>query len=259
MTFARGRAAFVTAVQFLTRVPLPGGMNRPDPDLSLLRSAVVFFPLVGALIGLFTGAVVWAALLAWPPVVAVALGLIAEALLTGGFHEDAVADCCDAFGGGWTRDDVLRIMKDSRVGSFGALGLGLAVLLRGGCLLAVPAEHLVPVVMASAAVGRWAILIMMASVPPVPNREGLSKDVGERIGWREVLAGSLFALFGLAWCGWMNLVAAGSGVFATVGVTLAWGWYVQRRLGGVTGDCLGTACYLGQCVMLLAATAEVGR
>ena len=184
MNLSRHWHAFVTAVQFLTCVPLPGGINRTEVDRTLLRAAVVFFPLVGALIGAFTGSVIAVSILLWPPVVAVTLGLIAEALLTGAFHEDAVADCCDAFGGGWTRDEVLRILKDSRVGSFGAFGLMLAVLLRGGCLLVLPSDLLIPAVVASAAIGRWAILVLMRAVPPVPYREGLSKDVGERIGGR---------------------------------------------------------------------------
>ena len=126
--------AFVTAVQFLTRVPLPGGMNRPGADPALLGHCPLFFPLVGGLVGAAAGGVLWAAAHVWPPPVAIVLALIAEALLTGAFHEDAVADACDAFGGGWTRDDVLRILKDSRVGSYGALGLGLAVALRGATL-----------------------------------------------------------------------------------------------------------------------------
>jgi len=245
MNISRHCHAFVTAVQFLTRVPLPGGMNRPDPDRTLLRAAVMFFPLVGGIIGAFTGSVIALSLLFWPPVVAVALGLIAEALLTGGFHEDAVADCCDAFGGGWTRDDVLRIMKDSRVGSFGALGLVLAVSLRGGCLLALPSDLLIPAVVASAAVGRWAILVLMWAVPPVPHREGLSKDVGERIGGRDLVVGSLFMLIALTALASLKPLAALLGVGAVLVVTLAWGWYVRRRIGGVTGDVLGSACYLG--------------
>jgi adenosylcobinamide-GDP ribazoletransferase len=259
MGLSRQFHAAITAVQFLTRVPLPGGMNRPDPDRTLLRAAVVYFPLVGGLVGAFTGGVVWAALLVWPPAVAVALGLVAEALLTGAFHEDAVADCCDALGGGWTRDDVLRIMKDSRVGSFGALGLTLAVLLRGGCLLTTPAEEVVATVAASAAVGRWAILLLMAVCPPVPNREGLAKDVGEQIGWRELAVGSLLVLPGAAVFGSVAPLRTGLGVAAVAASTLAWAGYVRRRIGGATGDCLGCGCYLGQCVFLLAATAGSGR
>jgi adenosylcobinamide-GDP ribazoletransferase len=259
MGLSRQFRAATTAVQFLTRLPLPGGMNRPDPDRTLLRAAVVYFPLVGGLVGAFTGGVVWAALLVWPPVVAVALGLIAEALLTGGFHEDAVADCCDGFGGGWTRDDILRIMKDSRVGSFGALGLTLAVLLRGGCLSSLPAGEVVGAVAASGAVGRWAILLLMASAPPVPHRDGLAKDVGERIGWRELAVGSLLALPGVAACGWVSPLRTGFGVVAVAVASAAWAGYVRRRIGGVTGDCLGCGCYLGQYVFLLAVAAGAGR
>ena len=94
----------------------------------------------------------------WPIGLAVVIGLAFEALLTGAFHEDAVADFCDAFGGGWTRDDILRILKDSRVGSFGALGLILAVALRGGAIATLETDRLIAAVTASAALGRWAIL-----------------------------------------------------------------------------------------------------
>ncbi|MFQ3652119.1 MAG: adenosylcobinamide-GDP ribazoletransferase [Gemmataceae bacterium] len=251
--------AAISAVQFLTRIPLPGGMNRPDPDRSLLRAAVVYFPLVGGLIGTFTGLVIWSALSLWPPLVAVLIGLIAEALLTGAFHEDAVADCCDAFGGGWSRDEVLRILKDSRVGSFGALGLTLAVLLRGGCLLALPNPDLIVSVAASAAVGRWAILLQMLVVPPVPNRDGLAKDVGEAIDWRELLVGSLLTLVPLGALGWTAPLRACLGILAVIVVTLAWAGYVRRRLGGITGDGLGGGCYLAQCVLLLVWVAEMRR
>jgi adenosylcobinamide-GDP ribazoletransferase len=248
--------AAINAVQFLTRVPLPGGMNRPDPDCTLLRVAVVYFPLVGGLVGAFTGLVVWAALLVWPPVIAVTFALVIEALLTGAFHEDAVADCCDAFGGGWSRDDVLRILKDSRVGSFGALGLTLAVLVRGGCMMAVPPSDIVMTMAASAAVGRWAIVLLMLVVPPVPNREGLSKDVGTQMSGQELIAATLWTLPGVLAFGWCQPLRFVLGTLAVIVLMLAWASYVRHRIGGMTGDCLGCGCYLAQCVVLLAATAR---
>jgi adenosylcobinamide-GDP ribazoletransferase len=234
-------------------------MNRPEADRTVLRAAVAYFPLVGGMIGAFTGGVIELSLLLWPPVIAVVLGLIAEALLTGAFHEDAVADCCDAFGGGWTREDILRILKDSRVGSFGALGLTLMVSLRGGCLLAVPSGNMMATVAASAAVGRWAILMLMAFISPVPNHQGLAKDVGERIGWRELMVGAAFTL---ATAGASLVTRPLNGVVGLVAVatvTYAWGRYVRGRIGGVTGDCLGCGCYLGQCLFLLTAVAEAVR
>src|SRR5690242_12564290 len=98
MAGSRQAHALLAAVQFLTRVPVPGGMNRPGADRGLLRAAVVYFPLVGGLIGATTGGVAWAAGHVWPPLVAALVALAVEAVLTGAFHEDAVADCCDGFG-----------------------------------------------------------------------------------------------------------------------------------------------------------------
>lgn len=253
----RQPAAFFTAVRFLTRVPIPDRLvPQGDDPAGLLRAAVVYFPAVGALIGLVTAGVIAAAGWLWPVWLAVFLGLAFEAVLTGAFHEDAVADFCDAFGGGWTRDDVLRILRDSRVGSFGALGLTLAVLLRAGGLAALDPGVLVAATVASATLGRWVILLVMATLAPVPGRDGLARDVGQQLTAGEVLFGSLLTIPGaVVWA-----VTDPSRVLAAVVVlplfAAAFVLYVRRRLGGVTGDCLGCACYVGQVLVLLAATAR---
>lgn len=249
--------AAITAVQFLTRLPLPGGMNRPDPDRRLLVDAVAYFPLVGGLVGLLTGSIAWAAAVIWPMLLAVALALACEAMLTGAFHEDAVADCCDAFGGGWNREEVLRILKDSRVGSFGVLGLGLAVAVRMGGIAALSNEVLIAAVVASATLGRWAIVLLMCAVPPVPAREGLSKDVGQRVGGPTVVGATLWLAVGLGWYAWLEPVRAAVCVGAVGVIALGWGRFVAERLGGVTGDALGCCCYLTQCVALLLASVRV--
>jgi adenosylcobinamide-GDP ribazoletransferase len=106
--------AFVAAVQFLTHVPVPNFANDAETAAADLRRGVVYLPLVGALIGLSTSTVILAASSLWPSWVAAVVGLAYEAWLTGALHEDAVADFCDAFGGGWSREEVLRILKDSR-------------------------------------------------------------------------------------------------------------------------------------------------
>lgn len=247
--------ALAAAVQFLTRLPVPGGMHGDRADPALLRAAVVHFPLVGGLIGATTGCVVLAAGHLWPPLVAVIVGLIVEALVTGGFHEDAVADCCDAFGGGWTRDDVLRILKDSRVGSLGVLGLVLLVGLRATALAAVPLDRMVAAAAAAGALGRWAMLVMMRLVPAIQDREGLATDVARGINWPSLLGGTIFALLCLAPLAWREPLRAAAGSAAVLAVTVVAARYVQRRLGGGTGDCYGAVCGLGQCVALVAAIA----
>jgi adenosylcobinamide-GDP ribazoletransferase len=247
---------FLAAVGFLTRVPVPGGLYKPGDLPALLQEAVVFFPLVGGLIGLFTGAVIWAASHLWPIPLAVLIGLAAEAVLTGAFHEDAVADCCDGFGGGWSREDVLRIMKDSRIGSFGVLGLALALLLRAGGLAGVDRAELLPVVVASSGVGRWAGLLLMAVLPPLVDREGLARDVGSRIRPWDLVAGTVLAAPAVVWYAWLEPIRFGCGLAAVLLGAGAWAWYVRWRLGGTTGDGLGFACYLGQVLVLLAAAAQ---
>lgn len=248
------------AVQFLTRLPTP----RVDLDDELERRLIlgrstVYFPVVGAFLGAVTGGTILLAAQVWSIAIAVALGLAFEALLTGAFHEDAVADFCDAFGGGWTREDILRILKDSRVGSFGVLGLGLAVTLRGVALGSIEADRLLSASMASASLGRWAALLAMWALPPIADRPSLSRDVGRQVPIGRLLLGTALALpgcVGLAVVSPWRLAAA---VAAILAVTAWLVRYVGRRIGGINGDSLGFLCYVAQVVVLLAAAAgEVG-
>jgi adenosylcobinamide-GDP ribazoletransferase len=166
-----------------------------------------------------------------------------------------VADFCDAFGGGRSREDVLRILKDSRVGSFGVLGLTLAVLLRAGATVEVAASFRFAAVVASATLGRWLILVVMAWLPPVPGRESLARDMALQVGLRGVAAGTLLAVPGVALMASMMLLQLLVAFPALIIVTWLFTWYVRRRIGGATGDCLGFACYLAQVLVLLIAAA----
>jgi adenosylcobinamide-GDP ribazoletransferase len=176
--------------------------------------------------------------------------------MTGAFHEDAVADFCDAFGGGYTTDDVLRIMKDSRVGSYGVLGLLLAVGLRAGLtvvLLGGEAWYAAAAIVAAACFGRLTAVALMAIVRPVGS--GLGKDVAGKVGQSTLLMAIATAVPGLA----AFLLLEPLRLIAVVAVALMFlGWFralLLRRIGGSTGDCLGFAAYAGQLILLLAATA----
>ncbi len=105
----------LTAVMFYTRLPVPRWVGHSDDQLN---RATVYFPLIGWLVGGVAAGVYWGAAQLWPPLVAVLLSTGAGVLLTGAFHEDGLADTCDGFGGGWTRERILTIMKDSRVGKY---------------------------------------------------------------------------------------------------------------------------------------------
>src|SRR5215468_8099498 len=117
--------SFLIAIQFLTRLPVSRSIVAGEDEIG---RAAAFFPLVGVIVG-GGGALLYAALSRFLPVTTSVLSvLIYSALITNGFHEDGLADCFDGFGGGWTKQDALRIMRDSRIGTFGALGLIFLIL-----------------------------------------------------------------------------------------------------------------------------------
>ncbi len=253
--------ALGAAIVFLTRIPLPYNPSFHDPIT--LRRSTIFFPLVGLLIGGLTATTIFLGEQLWHAAAAVILALAVEALLTGGFHEDALADFCDAFGGGWTREDVLRIMKDSRLGTYGVLGLVFGVSLRVVCLyILVQRFHAdqwhvwVVALLASASVGRLAILLAMASIPPIQHRESLAKDIGERLSWKHVVAGALWTLPALALFAYLLPAQFGLAAFSVSVAFVLYLRIVRRKLGGITGDCLGCICYVTQVLILLAAAAE---
>lgn len=247
---------FWFAVQFLTRLPTPdtAGLSADQARNALARSRL-WFPLVGGLIGAIAAAAAEAAGLIWPRAVAVLIALAVEALVTGAFHEDAVADYCDAIGGGRTREEKLAILRDSRIGSYGALGLMLALALRAALLIALPAPLLAPALLAAGAAGRWTILCVMASASPVPGRDGLAAGQ-PRLGWAIVLLALLVAAPAFGWAVPMVPGRIAIGLAACLIFALAHALALRRMLGGTTGDALGFASYAGSLIMLLAIAAR---
>lgn len=246
------------AVQFLTRIPVPW-LNSLTVDTAKagLAKSVIWFPVVGGLVGAITAVTLITADHYWPRIIAVLLALIIEARLTGAFHEDAVADFCDGFGGGMTPQRIHEIMKDSRIGSYGTLGMGLAVALRAALLIVLPSALIFPAVIASAAFGRYLAVCLMATVPPLIQTTGLAKDVGARAGTGQWLAASALTLpFVIPLIIVMPLLAAVTAAAALLFII----WFrrlLLLHLGGVTGDCLGFGVYAGQILILLAAAVSL--
>lgn len=250
----------VLAVQFLTRLPVPStaGLSAQAVQAGLVR-AVGWFPLVGALVGAITAAIALAAAQFWPVYVAVALALAAEALVTGAFHEDAVADFCDAFGGGQSADDVRRIMKDSRIGSYGSMGLIAAIGLRATLMVALLANasplFAAAAIIGSACFGRVLVVCVMAIVAPAPGTAGLGKDIASGVGGGTLASAIVAASPGLAP---LVIIAPAALIGAALAGFAFAVWFrrlLRRRLKGSTGDCLGFAAYAGQLILLLATTA----
>lgn len=247
------------AVQFLTRVPVGSTATLTATQVrDGLSRSVAWFPLVGGLVGGVTASVACICAAHWPAAVAVVVALIVEAMLTGSFHEDAVADFCDGFGGGQTGDDVRRIMKDSRIGTYGALALILSIGLRAALTTAVlttrDALAAALAIIAAATFGRWLIVVVMASIAPADGTIGLAKKIGG-VGKGRLALASLMAVPGTLG---FALGAPRASIATLAAATVFVVWFRRLlilRIGGSTGDCLGFAAYAGQLLVLLAASA----
>lgn len=254
MTRAPPWAPPLLALQFLTRVPVPllarlSGEQAADG----LARAMAWLPPVGSLIGLLTAGVFAGAGALWPPVVAAVLALMVEGLLTGAFHEDAVADFCDAFGGTAQGETALRIMKDSRIGSYGTLGLGLAVALRLAAMAALPVELAAGAIVAAATMGRLWAVVLAGIVAPVRG-DGMAVRAG-KVPFGRILLAVMLALPGVVPLAMLRPMPVLACVLVGAGFLLWLAAFLRRRIGGSTGDCLGFAAYVGQLVVLLAAAA----
>ena len=251
MTIKRELEYFFAALRFFTRLPVPAWVGHTQDQLD---HAARYFPLVGILIGGIGAAVTELAALALPIAVAVLLGMAATILATGAFHEDGFADSCDGFGGGWDKAQVLAIMKDSRVGSYAALGVGLLLLTKWNALVELDAAFEPPLLalalIAGHAASRLASTVLIFSLDYVRDDDSSrSKPLAQRMAPHELV---IAAILGLAPCLLLPPLDALLGLAAAALAALLAARYFVRRIGGYTGDCLGAtqqvselAFYLG--------------
>lgn len=246
VTALRGLRAACT---FLTRVPV-GGFPYSDAEW---RWAAGWFPAVGLLIGCACAAV-HAALLPAGPWPAAAASVSAGLLLTGAFHEDGLADTADALGGAYTRERLLEILKDSRVGSFGAAALTMALLLRVACLAALGPAAPAAIVIVHAC-SRVPPLWLMRALPYVTRDAAARSRLVARPGDAQVLlatgTGALVLLAAVA----LDLLRGDQAIalaLVGVGAAIVGGWRFVARAGGITGDFLGATQQVVEGLGLLA-------
>lgn len=261
------RLLFVT-LQFLTRVPIPAWVARDGWQPDWLNRCVRHFPLVGAAIGAVGAAVALLGVALWPPVVAAVLAVAATLWLTAAFHEDGLADTADALLGAAPREKALAIMKDSRIGTYGAAALGLALLLR--VLLLAELLRLSPAFAAAACVaahtaGRAAAVALMAVLPYGGDEaHAKAKPLARTVRRADaaIAVGLGGVALGLPWLAWpapaVALAALGAAGALALLVVLLRGW-LRRRLGGYTGDTLGACEQLGEIAVALALLAGALR
>jgi adenosylcobinamide-GDP ribazoletransferase len=224
--------------------------------------APAHLPLVGAVVGgACAGAFALGGWLRLPPLVAASITLALSLWLTGALHEDGLADAADGLGGApHDRERALAIMKDSRIGSYGACALVLSLMLRAGAIAALAPGSWFALVYAHAWARVGPVWLLLAE--PYVNERPDAKSQGlfatrpvhlaTALGW-----GSLAALLGV-WAGWLPWPAAVIGAMAPLASSAALGPYFQRRIGGVTGDLLGMAEQIAEAAAWVALSAVLG-
>jgi adenosylcobinamide-GDP ribazoletransferase len=241
--------AFHAAVTFLTRLPWPWVTSAP-PDGDDLARSTTYFPLVGALIGAVGAGVNWLAAHIWPapPPLAITITIAAIVLLTGALHEDGLADTADGLGGGRDRDHALAIMKDSRIGTYGAVALILTITAKITALSTLAPFDVARALIAAHTLARWSSLPFLRWLPYArPTGTGAPYATPRLIAGSFITLAIVVPLLG---------TRALAPIITTVMITTLAGWYFSRRLAGITGDCLGAANQLVELTtyLVLAAT-----
>lgn len=248
---------FLLAIQFFTRIPVTGRLAHwvgYSPEM--LRASAAHFPAVGWVVGSVTALVFWGAVMLLPERsasvwLAVCLSMMASAALTGAFHEDGLADLADGVGGYVSREKSLEIMKDSRIGSYGALALILVVLTKMASLvvLAQVDVRLAAVAMVVAHVcSRWMPMWVIWSLPHVGDAAGSkSKPLADQLSGRSLLVGSLWCALAFASALWWKTDVRWLAALVASLLVMAWmRRLLKRRLQGFTGDGLGATQQLSE-------------
>jgi adenosylcobinamide-GDP ribazoletransferase len=237
---------FFIALTFLTIIPVPGLKHI---DENLLSKSSSYFPAVGAIIGgvLLLFCKLLHCLFPFRPSITAALLLVLWVLITGALHLDGLADTFDGVAGGITIEDRLRIMKDTHIGTFGVVAVILLLILKYNLLLNLEGLKLTAALFFSPILARWGLVVLMSTSPYAGKKESMGKLFMEKItpaylavATASILAASvlsprLFFLFLLPLT-LLSIVALRA--------------FFLKKLGGITGDCLGAACELIELVLL---------
>ena len=251
MSVTREIDALIGAIRFFTRLPLPG--QRGHSSASLER-AMRYFPVAGLVVAALAALTYALAALVWPKTLAVLAAIALAIVLTGALHEDGWCDMVDGFGGGASRERVLEIMRDSSVGSYGALALIVLLFARFFALLEIDAVFVAPALVAGHAVSRLCSTVVMARLDYV-RPQGKASPFTHRLKPGDLVLAGLPALVP---CLWLLRASALAGLILAGLATVWLARLFKRRLGGYTGDCLGATQQAAELAFYLGLLARVG-
>lgn len=248
----RNAALLLCAVQFLTRLPVP---DLKGFQADWINRSAKFFPLVGQLVGVMSAVVLLLAGKIFGGWIAALLAVLAAVLVTGALHEDGLADTADGFFGGHDPTGRLAIMKDSRIGTYGALALGFCTAIKLASLVALPLWVAAVGLVAAHGVARAATVLVMYALPYAGDAGNAKVDISLRPPMRGEV------LLALVLCCWPLWFLSGARVVLAVGICAAVTFFValmaKRLVGGQRGDVLGAIEQLCEAGFLLGCAAKI--
>jgi adenosylcobinamide-GDP ribazoletransferase len=237
------------AWRFLTRVPIGSAAH----DHEVMHRAPAWFPTVGAVIGVIAGGTYAGAAWLAGPFAGAAVAIAVGALVTGAFHHDGLADMADAFGGGWSVEQRLEILKDSRHGTYGVVALVAALVIQVGALESLDRWQGCTMLVVAHTLARAGAVALLRWAPRAP-RPGLGTDYAQALG----PAATAFALVSALAIGATLLgPLVGWTVLAVAVAAIGVGWLAHRKIGGISGDVLGAAEQVGETLVLVCGAAFV--
>ena len=239
-----------TALLFCTILPISSSAATEGSDLARAGWAM---PVAGAVVGAIGAATYWIATkVGLPPMPAAMLALVATIIITGGLHEDGLADTADGFGGGSSRERTLAIMRDSRIGTFGACALSASIILRWSALVTIADPQKVMMALVAAQVSARATLPAFMRLVPPARTDGLSASAGLPPWGTIVSASAIAAVVLIIVLGPLDALV---GLLLLAAMGLLVGALSVKQIGGQTGDVIGALEQMGEIVILLTAAA----
>jgi len=237
---------FLTTIMFFTRLHCPKWV---DHSPEYLQKSSRYLPLIGIIVGIIGALVYLASSFVFPRSIAILMSMISTIYVTGAFHEDGLADMCDGFGGGFSKEAILRIMKDSRTGTFGVIGLLFVLALKFNALYQIPFMQLPLVLIAGHALSRFVTTTLLYT-HDYAREEANSKvkQAAARMSARSLVVGAIFGIAPL-------ILFFNPYIFLLLIPVFLTRWYLgklfMKRIGGQTGDCAGATQQICEVVFYL--------
>ncbi|KAB1069381.1 adenosylcobinamide-GDP ribazoletransferase [Tamlana haliotis] len=241
---------FLTAIMFFTRIPCPKWVNH-EPEF--LTKSSKYFSLVGIIVGSIGALIYFGASFIFSTEIAIALSMVATIYATGAFHEDGFADVCDGLGGGWTKEKILLIMKDSRLGTYGAAGLGLILGIKFLALSDQPLALIPIIIISGHSLSRFIATTLIYTHPYVRDTDdSKAKPAAKSMSFSMLL---ISAIFGITPLFFFKTPL----IFLTIIPCYLSKMFLAAKfkkwLGGQTGDCAGAVQQFSEVIFYLSALA----